>query len=64
MADNVQKAVDANAEGAGNAISTVSKSGTIQKVDRDDIASTRNDITRLNAWVLDRIANNPDYYTA
>jgi len=62
MAIMLTKAVNANDVEPGNAIATVSKSGTIQKVERHNSAVNYNGLDRLNAWYDGRIAVNPTYY--
>ena len=62
MAIMLTKAVTANDESPGDAISTVTKSGDIKVVTRSQFAVNDNGIDRLNDWYDGRIAVNPTYY--
>jgi len=62
MANTVQKAINANDEGAGNAISSVDKDGTTNTVSRSAIAANINDVARLDEWLEGRVAYFPTYY--
>ena len=62
MAIMLTKAVNANDVEPGNAIATVTKSGTIKKIERHASAVNYNTIDRLNTWYDGRIAVNPTYY--